>query len=98
MLQGHWGHEMSSPAKAAKVILQLASKEQLPAHLLLGSDPCSMPALPRKSGNPTPGMAQRQRLNRRGGCEGVARFEVLKLCWRGCGDPWHASILSIDVA
>ena len=27
-----------SPAKVAQVILQLASKEQLPAHLLLGSD------------------------------------------------------------
>ena len=29
---------MSAPAKVAQVILQLASKEQLPAHLLLGSD------------------------------------------------------------
>jgi hypothetical protein len=38
MLQGHWGHEMSAPAKVAQVILQLASKEQLSAHLLLGSD------------------------------------------------------------
>jgi NAD(P)-dependent dehydrogenase (short-subunit alcohol dehydrogenase family) len=38
MLQGHRGHEMSAPAKVAQVILQLASKEQLPAHLLLGSD------------------------------------------------------------
>jgi NAD(P)-dependent dehydrogenase (short-subunit alcohol dehydrogenase family) len=38
MLQGHWGHEMSDPAKVAQVILQLASKDQLPAHLLLGSD------------------------------------------------------------
>jgi hypothetical protein len=38
MLQGHWGHEMSAPAKVAQVILTLASKEQLPAHLLLGSD------------------------------------------------------------
>jgi NAD(P)-dependent dehydrogenase (short-subunit alcohol dehydrogenase family) len=38
MLQGHWGHEMSNPAKVAQVILQLASKDQLPAHLLLGSD------------------------------------------------------------
>jgi hypothetical protein len=38
MLQGHWGHETSAPAKVAQVILQLASKEQLPAHLLLGSD------------------------------------------------------------
>lgn len=38
MLQGHWGHEISDPAKVAQVILQLASKKQLPAHLLLGSD------------------------------------------------------------
>ena len=38
MLQGHWGHETSSPAKVAQVILQLASEEQLPAHLLLGGD------------------------------------------------------------
>src|SRR5260370_41675319 len=60
--------------------------------------PCSMPALPRKSGNPTQGMAQHQRLNRRGRCTRVARFEVLKLVLaRGCGDPRHASMLSIDV-
>ena len=38
MLEGHWGHETSDPAKIAQVILQLATKEQLPAHLLLGSD------------------------------------------------------------
>jgi NAD(P)-dependent dehydrogenase (short-subunit alcohol dehydrogenase family) len=38
MLQGHWGHEMSDPAKVAQVILQFVSKDQLPAHLLLGSD------------------------------------------------------------
>jgi NAD(P)-dependent dehydrogenase (short-subunit alcohol dehydrogenase family) len=38
MVKGHWGHETSDPAKVAQVILQLASKEQLPAHLLLGSD------------------------------------------------------------
>jgi NAD(P)-dependent dehydrogenase (short-subunit alcohol dehydrogenase family) len=37
-LEDHWGHEMSDPAKVAQVILQLASAEQLPAHLLLGSD------------------------------------------------------------
>jgi NAD(P)-dependent dehydrogenase (short-subunit alcohol dehydrogenase family) len=37
-LEDHWGHEMSDPAKVAQVILQLASEEQLPAHLLLGSD------------------------------------------------------------
>jgi NAD(P)-dependent dehydrogenase (short-subunit alcohol dehydrogenase family) len=38
MVKDHWGHETSDPAKVAQVILQLASKEQLPAHLLLGSD------------------------------------------------------------
>lgn len=37
-LETYWGHEMSDPAKVAQVILQLATKEQLPAHLLLGSD------------------------------------------------------------
>lgn len=38
MLEGYWGHETSDPAKVAQVILQLATKEQLPTHLLLGSD------------------------------------------------------------
>jgi enoyl-[acyl-carrier-protein] reductase (NADH) len=38
MLEGHWGHETSDPAKISQVILQLATEEQLPAHLLLGSD------------------------------------------------------------
>jgi NAD(P)-dependent dehydrogenase (short-subunit alcohol dehydrogenase family) len=38
MLKAHWGHETSDPARVAQVILQLATKEQLPAHLLLGSD------------------------------------------------------------
>jgi NAD(P)-dependent dehydrogenase (short-subunit alcohol dehydrogenase family) len=37
-LEAYWGHETSDPAKVAQVILQLATKEQLPAHLLLGSD------------------------------------------------------------
>ena len=37
-LETYWGHETSDPAKVAQVILQLATKEQLPAHLLLGSD------------------------------------------------------------
>jgi NAD(P)-dependent dehydrogenase (short-subunit alcohol dehydrogenase family) len=37
-LEAYWGHETSDPAKVAQVILQLASKEQLPTHLLLGSD------------------------------------------------------------
>src|SRR5579863_1567653 len=38
MLEAHWGHETNDPARVAQVILQLATKEQLPAHLLLGSD------------------------------------------------------------
>jgi hypothetical protein len=38
MLEGYWGHETSDPAKIAQVILQLATKDKLPAHLLLGSD------------------------------------------------------------
>jgi NAD(P)-dependent dehydrogenase (short-subunit alcohol dehydrogenase family) len=38
MLEAYWGHETSDPARVAQVILQLATKEQLPAHLLLGSD------------------------------------------------------------
>jgi len=37
-LETYWGHEASDPAKVAQVIVQLARKEQLPAHLLLGSD------------------------------------------------------------
>ena len=37
-LETYWGHETSDPAKVAQVILQLATKERLPTHLLLGSD------------------------------------------------------------
>ena len=37
-LETYWGHETSDPAKVAQVIVQLTTKEQLPAHLLLGSD------------------------------------------------------------
>jgi NAD(P)-dependent dehydrogenase (short-subunit alcohol dehydrogenase family) len=37
-LEAYWGHETSDPAKVAQVILQLATKEELPTHLLLGSD------------------------------------------------------------
>jgi NAD(P)-dependent dehydrogenase (short-subunit alcohol dehydrogenase family) len=37
-LETYWGHETSDPAKVAQVILQLATQEELPAHLLLGSD------------------------------------------------------------
>jgi len=37
-LEAYWGHETGDPAKVAQVIVQLAGKERLPAHLLLGSD------------------------------------------------------------
>ena len=37
-LAAHWGHENSDPARVAQLILQLAHRDQLPAHLLLGSD------------------------------------------------------------
>jgi NAD(P)-dependent dehydrogenase (short-subunit alcohol dehydrogenase family) len=33
-----WGKENSDPAKVAQVVLRLADSDQLPAHLLLGSD------------------------------------------------------------
>jgi NAD(P)-dependent dehydrogenase (short-subunit alcohol dehydrogenase family) len=48
MLEGHWGHEMSDPAKVAQVILRLANDEQLPAHLLLGSDAVNYAAQAQK--------------------------------------------------
>jgi NAD(P)-dependent dehydrogenase (short-subunit alcohol dehydrogenase family) len=38
MVKDHWGHETGDPAKVAQVVLRLAASEQLPAHLLLGSD------------------------------------------------------------
>jgi NAD(P)-dependent dehydrogenase (short-subunit alcohol dehydrogenase family) len=37
-LETYWGHETGDPAKVAQVIVELARKELLPAHLLLGSD------------------------------------------------------------
>jgi hypothetical protein len=37
-LESHWGHENSDPVKVAQVVLRLAASDQLPAHLLLGSD------------------------------------------------------------
>jgi hypothetical protein len=37
-LQPLWGKENSDPAKVAQVVLSLADSDQLPAHLLLGSD------------------------------------------------------------
>ncbi len=33
-----WGKENSDPAKVAQVVLRLADSQQLPPHLLLGSD------------------------------------------------------------
>src|SRR5215475_3951236 len=33
-----WGHENSDPAKVAQMVLRLATMDQLPPHLLLGSD------------------------------------------------------------
>jgi NAD(P)-dependent dehydrogenase (short-subunit alcohol dehydrogenase family) len=38
MLKSHWGQENSDPAKVAQVVLRLAARDRLPAHLLLGSD------------------------------------------------------------
>jgi NAD(P)-dependent dehydrogenase (short-subunit alcohol dehydrogenase family) len=37
-LASYWGNEMSDPGKVAQLILRLADSDQLPAHLLLGSD------------------------------------------------------------
>src|SRR5258706_398985 len=37
-LESHWGHENSDPVKVAQVALRLAASDQLPTHLLLGSD------------------------------------------------------------
>ena len=37
-LASYWGNEISDPAKVAQLILRLANSDQLPAHLLVGSD------------------------------------------------------------
>ena len=37
-LSSYWGNEKSDPVKVAQLILRLAASEELPAHLLLGSD------------------------------------------------------------
>ena len=37
-LESYWGHETSDPVRVAQLILRLAGSEQLPAHLLIGSD------------------------------------------------------------
>lgn len=38
MLEGYNGHEIGDPAKIAKVIFDLSRREDLPPHLILGSD------------------------------------------------------------
>ncbi|WAH39450.1 SDR family NAD(P)-dependent oxidoreductase [Alicyclobacillus dauci] len=38
LLESHWGQENNDPEKVAQVILQLAYTNDLPTHLLLGSD------------------------------------------------------------
>ncbi|TCR69625.1 SDR family NAD(P)-dependent oxidoreductase [Bosea sp. BK604] len=38
LLKNYVGHEIGDPAKIARIILDLAERETLPAHLLLGSD------------------------------------------------------------
>jgi len=38
MLQAYVGHEIGDPAKVAGVVLDLAAREDVPAHLILGSD------------------------------------------------------------
>src|SRR5258708_20680015 len=37
-LESYWGNEVSAPAKVAQLILRLADSDDLPAHLLIGSD------------------------------------------------------------
>ena len=37
-LKSYWGQEISDPVKVAQVVLRLASSDQIPAHLLIGSD------------------------------------------------------------
>ena len=37
-LKSYWGHEISDPVKVAQVVLHLATRDRLPAHLLIGSD------------------------------------------------------------
>jgi hypothetical protein len=34
----YWGHETSHPSKIAAALLQLAGSDNVPAHLILGSD------------------------------------------------------------
>ncbi len=38
MLAGHWGRENGDPVRVAAVLLELADSDELPSHLLLGSD------------------------------------------------------------
>lgn len=37
-LENYWGHENSDPAKVAEIILRISNAEQLPPHILVGSD------------------------------------------------------------
>lgn len=37
-MEGYWGNETGDPARIAQVILQIANTENLPPHILLGSD------------------------------------------------------------
>jgi NAD(P)-dependent dehydrogenase (short-subunit alcohol dehydrogenase family) len=37
-LASYWGNEISDPVKVAQLILRLVDLDQLPAHLLIGSD------------------------------------------------------------
>ncbi len=37
-LESYWGNEISDPARVAQLILRLADSDNLPAHLLIGSD------------------------------------------------------------
>jgi hypothetical protein len=98
MLQGHWGHEMSAPAKVAQVILQLASKEQLPAHLLLGSDAVQYARFAEEKRDSDAKAWHNISVSTDAeDVKGLPDLKFLNWCWRGCGDPWHASILSIDV-
>ncbi|WP_193165553.1 SDR family NAD(P)-dependent oxidoreductase [Microbulbifer hainanensis] len=42
LLSSLWGQETSDPTKVAQLVLRLATRDRLPAHLLLGSDAVQM--------------------------------------------------------
>ncbi len=54
MLQGHWRHEMSAPAKVVQVVLQLTERATPCIHLLLGSDAVQFARLAEEKRKPTP--------------------------------------------